>query len=92
MKSTLFLLIGFPLLQASSFGGEPEAKADHAKSPLPAAPHYWDAKSWEKGVAATFWHGSPKNESATTSTVSEAMKHDQSRNTGQKQSSPTNGG
>lgn len=92
MRTTLFLLIGFPLLQVSSLGEDNEVKADHKSSPLPPAPHYWDANSWEKGAAISFWRACPKNKSVNTSTVIESMNHAQSRKTGRKHPSPSKGG
>ena len=44
MRIILLLLIGFPLAQVSSFGEDTGSKTDQKSPPIPAAPHYWDAR------------------------------------------------
>tara|TARA_B110000305_G_C18868936_1_gene372233 strand:+ start:72 stop:350 length:279 start_codon:yes stop_codon:yes gene_type:complete len=92
MRIILLLLIGFPLAQVSSFGEDTGSKTDQKSPPIPAAPHYWDANSWDKGAAASFWRAYRKNKSINTSTVLDPISHAQSRKPGQKQSSPIKGG
>ncbi len=92
MRPILILLAGIPLLQITSFGEDAGAKAGPKCPTLPAAPHYWDANSWDNGAAITFWRACRKNKSINASTANESMQPAEDRTADRKHSSPTKGG